>query len=117
MATSSALQPDLFAEPALGPDGFRYQPDLIGAEAEAALAERLADEPFRPFDFHGYLANRKVVGFGLRYDYGARRVLPAPPIPDWLLDLRAAVAAFAGREPTAFVQVLMNEYEPGAGIG
>jgi hypothetical protein len=28
--------------------------------------------PFKPFAFHGYLGNRRVVSFGWRYDYGAR---------------------------------------------
>ncbi len=73
--------------------------------------------PFQPFDFHGHLAHRRVVGFGLRYDYDQRRVLEAPPLPDFLLPLRAKVAAFAALPPDAFAQVLINEYRPGAGIG
>lgn len=69
------------------------------------------------FDFHGHLANRLVVGFGLRYDYDRREVVEAPPIPDFLQPLREKVAAFASQPPEAFAQVLINEYRPGAGIG
>lgn len=110
-----ARQGDLF--PDVGPAGFRYRPDLIDAEEEAELAARLAGLPFAPFDFHGHLANRRVVGFGLRYDYGVREVVEAPPIPAWLTGLREKVGAFAGRSGEAFVQVLINEYRPGAGVG
>jgi alkylated DNA repair dioxygenase AlkB len=110
-------QPDLFGAAAPGPEGFRYQPDLIDAAQEAELTEQLAALPFQPFDFHGYKANRQVVGFGLRYDYARREVLEAPPIPGWLEPLRDKVGAFAGRPAEAFVQILINEYPPGAGIG
>jgi alkylated DNA repair dioxygenase AlkB len=108
-------QGDLFADP--DPAGFRYQPDLIDTEEAAELAAKLADLSFVPFDFHGYLANRRVVGFGLSYDYGRRDVVEAAPIPAWLHPLRAKVAAFAGSAPEAFAQVLINEYQPGAGVG
>jgi alkylated DNA repair dioxygenase AlkB len=116
LSAASPLQTDLFGNDA-GPEGFRYQPELIDPREEEALVRRLAQLSFEPFDFHGYKANRKVVGFGLRYDYSTRQVLPAPPIPDWLTDLRVAAATFAGRPAEAFVQVLINEYAPDAGIG
>jgi len=99
------------------PAGFHYRPDLIDEAEEATLVKRLGALPFEPFDFHGHMANRHVVGFGLRYDYGRRAVIEAPSIPDWLTPLREKVGAFAGRPADAFVQVLINEYCPGAGIG
>ena len=114
---SSVTQDDLFGAPRLSPEGFRYRPDLLTAEEEEDLVRRLADLPFEAFDFHGHLANRRVVGFGLRYNYERRAVVEAPPIPDFLEPLKARVAAFAGRPPDAFVQALINEYRPGAGIG
>ena len=110
-------QLDFFAVPETLPAGFCYAPDLIGGDGAADLATRLANLPFQPFDFHGHLANRRVVGFGLRYDYANRRMLEAPPIPDWLISLRETVGLFAVRPPESFVQVLINEYRPGAGIG
>jgi alkylated DNA repair dioxygenase AlkB len=99
------------------PSGFRYQPDLIGPEEEAELVDRLQSLPFAPFDFHGHLANRRVIGFGFRYDYNSRRLIEAADIPDFLLGLRQKVASFAGRPAENFAQVLINEYRPGAGIG
>ena len=110
-------QGDLFGAADSLPDGFRYQADLLTGNEEADLVRMLGELPFQAFDFHGHLANRRVVGFGLRYDYDRRAVVAAPPIPSFLDPLRAKVAAFAGRPADAFVQVLINEYRPGAGIG
>ena len=115
-----AFQGDLFGAPTgapTAPEGFSYRPDLISRDEEHELVGRIQSLNFKPFDFHGHLANRQVVGFGLRYDYERRLVLEAPPIPDFLLPLRAKVAAFAGVPATEFAQVLINEYCPGAGIG
>jgi alkylated DNA repair dioxygenase AlkB len=110
-------QPDLFGASAPGPEGFLYQPDLLTPAEEADLAGELARLPFEPFDFHGHLAHRQVVGFGYRYDYASRAVHAAAPIPAFLEPLRQKVGVFSGRPPEVFVQVLINEYRPGAGIG
>jgi alkylated DNA repair dioxygenase AlkB len=119
IARESAFPPqdDLFGAHHALREGFRYQPELITPDEEAELARELERLPFEPFDFHGYLANRRVVGFGLRYDYDRRQVVEAPAIPWFLMPLRERVADFAGRSADAFVQVLINEYQPGAGIG
>ena len=117
---SLELQGDLFParKPAPAtPPGFRYRPDVVTADEERDLVAELAALPFKPFDFHGYLANRRVVSFGSRYDYGKRAVEAADPMPAFLLPLRARVAELAGLAPEAFSQSLINEYQPGAGIG
>jgi len=116
-STPAVGQADLFGAPDERPNGFRYQSDLIDPSEEVDLARGLAELPFAPFDFHGHLANRHVAGFGLRYDYASGQVREAPAIPDWLLPLREKVGAFAGRPAESFVQVLINQYRPGAGIG
>jgi alkylated DNA repair dioxygenase AlkB len=116
-------QGDLFggepapAAQAATPDGFRYWADVITPAEEAALAAELETLPFRPYEFRGYLANRRVVGFGARYDDASRMVAAAAPIPDWLAPLRDRVAGLAGVAPAAFATALINEYAPGAGIG
>ena len=110
-------QTDLFAAPAGLPEGFRYHPDVLSAEEGKGLARELASLPFKPFDFHGYLANRRVVSFGYRYDYDRRAVVEAAPFPPFLLSLRSKVAARFDRPEDDFRQVLINEYRPGAGIG
>ena len=111
---------DLFGQGApakIGPEGFGYTPDLLTLAQEADLAARLAELPFQPFAFHGHFGNRQVVTFGYRYDYDRRQVQEAAPIPDFVLEARAAVAAWAGRPADDFVQCLINRYAPGAGIG
>ena len=110
-------QTDLFAAPAGLPEGFRYHPDVLSAEEGEGLARELAALPFKPFDFHGYLANRQVVSFGYRYDYDRRAIVEAAPFPPFLLSLRSKVAALFDRPEDDFRQVLINEYRPGAGIG
>jgi alkylated DNA repair dioxygenase AlkB len=112
-------QGDLFggAPSPAGPPGFRAWSEVIAPDAEAILAARLADLPFAPYDFHGHLGKRRVVSFGGRYDAGAGAAAAAPPLPDFLVALRRRVAVLAGAPPDDFVQALINEYAPGAGIG
>lgn len=95
----------------------RYRADVLSAHEEEGLARELEQLPFKPFDFQGFLANRRVVSFGYRYDYGSRSVVEAAPFPAFLEPLRRRVAAIFGRPEDAFRQVLINEYRPGAGIG
>lgn len=99
------------------PEGFRYHAEVLSIEEEETLARELGELPFKPFDFQGFLANRRVVSFGYRYDYGSRAVVEAAPFPAFLVSLRRKAAAIFGRPEEAFRQVLINEYRPGAGIG
>ena len=73
--------------------------------------------PLRPFEFHGYLGKRRAVSFGYRYDYAGRQVRESLALPDFLLGLREAAAAFAMVAPDNLNQMLVTEYAPGAGIG
>ncbi len=93
---SLSREADLFGAPSALPEGFRYHPDLLSADEEEALAHELAALPFKPFDFHGYQANRQVVGFGYRYDYDRRAVVEAPPLPSFLESL-------GGKSPRASI--------------
>ena len=115
--SSPAVQPDLLGAPGGMPEGFRYVADLLSGEEEEGLAREMEALPFKPFDFHGYQANRHVVGFGFRYDYSRRGVVEAPPVPRFLEPVRQKIGEAFDRPPEAFVQVLINEYRPGAGIG
>jgi len=114
---SSAERIELFAAAPKLPPSFAYRGDLITAAEERALVARLAELPFKPFEFHGYLGNRRIVSFGWHYDYGARAVQPATPLPSFLLPLREHAARFAGLAPESLDHVLVTEYVEGAGIG
>ncbi len=76
-----------------------------------------SNAPVPPFRFPRTPGQPAVVGFGFGYDYDQRRVIEAPPIPDFPLPLRAKVAEFAPLSANAFTQVLLYAYRPGAGIG
>jgi alkylated DNA repair dioxygenase AlkB len=110
-------QTSLFeAGPAL-PEGFHYQPDVITPDQESALLRNVRELPFQNFQFQGYVGNRRTVSYGWRYDFNDRQLHKAEDIPKFLLSLRPGVAAFAGIEPERLQQVLVTEYDAGAGIG
>lgn len=111
------MQLDLLASAPALPEGLRYRPDLISPNEEAALVAEVGALPFRPFEFRGYLGNRRTVSFGYRYDYSEQKVHEAPPIPDFLLPLRDRAAEFAGLVPPQLPHALVTEYAPDAGIG
>lgn len=108
-------QADLFA-PAL-PPGFAYREGFLTLEEERALVKRLADLPFSPFEFHGFIGKRRVISFGWRYDFNKASFRPTEPIPDFLLPVRDRAAAFAGLAPEGLPHLLLTEYAPGAAIG
>jgi alkylated DNA repair dioxygenase AlkB len=114
---NAADQTHLFAPDRPVADGFRYRDNVITAADERALLDQFQSLLFKPFEFHAFLGNRRVVSFGWRYDYAGATLRPSDPIPTFLLSLRAQAAAFAGIEAGALQQILINEYAPGAGIG
>jgi alkylated DNA repair dioxygenase AlkB len=97
--------------------GLAYRAEFVAREQESALVERLALLAFKPFEFRGYLGRRRVISFGVRYDFSDGKMHDAPEIPAFLLPLRGLAAKFAGIEPAALRQALVTEYQPGAGIG
>ena len=113
----SLFPPSGVKRASFAPEGLGYRPDFVTEAEEHALATALSRLPLKPFEFHGYLGNRRVLSFGLRYDYSRRGVELAAPPPPILDALRARVAEFAGRKPEEFRQIGINEYRAGAGIG
>jgi alkylated DNA repair dioxygenase AlkB len=99
------------------PEGFQYQLDLLSAEEEQLLLDRLGSLPFKEFQFQGFVGKRRVVSYGWRYDFNERVIQRAEDIPAFLLPLREAAAEFAGLAPEQLVQVLLTEYDAGASIG
>ena len=105
-------QIDLFGEaPSLAPvvPGFDYWADVLSAPEQAALVAALQTLAFKPSEHLGYLGHRRIAAFDCRGD-GA----------GWPAFLSALMARLAGRldlDGAAFVQVLVNEYAPGASIG
>jgi alkylated DNA repair dioxygenase AlkB len=118
MTSERALFPELVdKQRGLLPEGFRYEEDIISEADEAALAKSLATLDLKQFEFHGHLGNRRVISFGLRYDYARRAAKATDGFPAFVADVRNKVAKFAGRKVDEFQQGGVNQYPPGAGIG
>jgi alkylated DNA repair dioxygenase AlkB len=114
------MKPDQFSflepEAPVYPSGFVYQPDFITPAQEQELVARLAELPFKEFDFHGYKGKRRVVSFGWHYDFSKAKLEKAEKIPDYLRDLGGQVSCL-GMNPDSIEHVLVSEYAAGAGIG
>ena len=113
------LQADLFGhapQPAV-PPGFDYWPDVLSACEQAGVVEQLQRLDFRPYEHMGYQGFRQIAAFGRRYDHERRRLETAAPWPDFLKALLGRLTGRLDLDEENFVQVLVNEYAPGAGIG
>jgi alkylated DNA repair dioxygenase AlkB len=109
------LTDDLFG--ISGPDGFAYRAALFSPDEERTFVAAFEKLPFKPFEFHGYLGNRRIVSFGYRYDYAGRALRDADAMPDFLEPLKQIAAGFSGIPARDLQQALVTEYAPGAGIG
>lgn len=113
------LQGDLFGRVSAPgvPQGFDYWPEVLTGAEQAAVVEQLQRLDFSPYEHMGYQGFRRIAAFGRRYDLDRGRLEAADPWPEFLQDLLRRLAGRLGLDETAFVQVLANEYAPGAGIG
>lgn len=112
------IEPDLFASDAPAPvPGFTLVERAVEPDLEADLAARIDAAPLVPFQFGQWQGKRLTAHYGSAYDYQHGRVTGAPPLPAWLVELRARLAPMTGLEPDALRQALLLRYDPGAGIG
>jgi alkylated DNA repair dioxygenase AlkB len=99
------------------PEGLLYHPDFLSEGEEADLVRVFRELPFQAFDFHGYTARRRVLEFGLEYDFTTRKATPTQNLPAFLSPVRERAAQFAGISAAALVEGMVTEYSPGAPIG
>jgi alkylated DNA repair dioxygenase AlkB len=99
------------------PEGFRYESDILTPAQEIELLAQVRDLPFVEFQFQGYVGKRRVVSYGWQYDFNLRALRETDDIPPFLLTLRKTAAEFASMPPERLQQVLVTEYDAGAGIG
>ena len=85
-------------------------PDFVTPAEEARILLRIAGAPWMTD------IGRRVQHYGYRYDYrGASRPVAAAPFPRWVSAMAERLRPhFRGALP---VQCIVNEYEPGQGIG
>jgi len=118
MSGQQALFTGLEKKPSqVAPRGFRYQEEAISEQEQTDLVTAIQSLDLKPFEFHGYIGNRRVINFGFKYDFTRRFVEKADGIPQFLHELLGRAAGFAGNNQDAFQQVGINEYQVGAGIG
>ena len=84
---------------------------------ESDLLETFRHLQFEPFDFHGYIAKRRIVEYGWEYDFGSRQASTTQPIPEFLFPIRGRAAQVAELAPETIVEAVVTEYPPGAPIG
>src|SRR5215469_507308 len=107
-----------FARPEELPEGFLYRDDFLTGAKESELLRIFSGLQFGAYDYHGYLAKRRVVRYGVAYDINTReRIETAPPIPDFLLGVRERAAQFTGFSPDELAQAMVSEYSVGTPIG
>jgi alkylated DNA repair dioxygenase AlkB len=99
------------------PEGFVYHPALLDEAEARELAGHLEGLDFARVTMRGQLARRLAKHFGWIYGYESWRITPGPPIPEFLGAVRRRAAQLAGVAPDALVEVLVNAYPVGAGIG
>lgn len=114
MAQTDLFQDDGAAGPVV--PGFDYRADVLGAGEQAQTVLALQALRFQPYEHRGYLAHRQVAAFGRRGP-----ATPGPGAgeawPPFLEGLIVRLGARLALDPEPFVQVLVNAYAPGAGIG
>jgi alkylated DNA repair dioxygenase AlkB len=99
------------------PQGLVYVPEFLSEEEGRALLERMGGVAFAEIRMHGQVARRRTAHFGWVYGYESWQLEPGPPVPDFLLPLRARCAELMGEPPERLVEALVSEYLPGATIG
>ena len=107
-----------FARPEELPDGFFYRDGFLTVTEESELLRIFGGLDFEACDYHGYLAKRRVVRYGVRYDINTRQPSEhVQPVPEFLLGVRERAAEFARLSPDDLVQAMVSEYSVGTPIG
>jgi alkylated DNA repair dioxygenase AlkB len=105
------------ASPTDLPEGFAYCPEFLSQHEEEELLRLFRQLDFRPFNFRGYIAKRRIVEYGFEYDFTSRRATATKAIPDFLSPFADRAAAWAGLQANQLVEAVITEYEAGAPIG
>jgi alkylated DNA repair dioxygenase AlkB len=113
----SAAQLGLFGSLEGFPEGFSYEENILSLEEERTLVRAFAGLPLKAFEFQGFQGKRRVVSFGLHYDFNTRGLGSAEAIPEFMMAVREKAAGFAEVSAESLQHVLVTEYAPGAGIG
>lgn len=98
-------------------DGLTFVEEFLSAPEEQRLLAFFEALEFETITMRGRAARRTVRHYGMTYEYRKREVQPGEAIPRELEFVRDRCAALMGREPDELVQLLVQRYPAGAGIG
>lgn len=110
-------QVDLFATAHQLPPDFIYRDEFITRDEEEALLQNIAVMPLQHASYRQWIAKRRIVSFGGRYDFTHHELHPAEPIPAFLHPLRDRMAGWVGIAPDGFGHATIAEYSPGTQLG
>lgn len=99
------------------PNGLIYRPDFITAEEEKEVLWAFAHLPLREARFKEFTAKRRIAGFGWGYDYERERIVPGPPLPEFLRPMARRIEKWMDIGRGRVVEALVSEYRPSAAIG
>ena len=111
------MQPALFDYAPEMPAGFRYQADFLTPDQESSILDSIRSLNFKAFRWHEFTGKRQTVTFGWAYRFEEGELAPAEPIPAFLERLREQAARWAEIDRALVEQVLVTQYDLGAGIG
>jgi alkylated DNA repair dioxygenase AlkB len=97
--------------------GYTYEAEFLSRAEEAELIARIQKLPLAAAEYKQFLAKRRIVSYGGRYDFSAQKLNEAEPIPLFLHPLRTRIAQWAGRPAEAFTHALIAEYSAGTQLG
>ena len=107
-----------FAGPDELPSGFLYRDGFLTETEELELLRIFRGLEFAAYDYHGYLAKRRIFRYGVNYELNTGEPNDAtPPIPEFLSGIRERAAKVAGVSASELVQAMVSEYSVGTPIG
>ena len=98
-------------------EGLFFRREFVTREQELGLLDCIRSLQFHEMKMRGVVARRRVIHYGVKYSFESFKATPGPPLPDFLLPLRAQAADLAAVAPDDLAEALITEYSPGAAIG
>src|ERR687896_1500587 len=98
------------------PDGLVYIEKFLSETEQSDVLRELRALPYTQDTFRGKLMKRRWAQFGYEYISIGQKLLPAPPMPEFLQAVIEKASPYypAGSE---FDQCIVTHYPSGAGIG
>ena len=117
MTAQLTASEDLFGASPAWPAGLRYLPEFVSIEQEQQLLAAISRIPMQEAQYYEYTAKRRIASYGSSYDFAARQLRDAAPLPDFLISLRRRLADLVSLPEDSFAQALITEYRPGTPLG